>query len=75
MIPKILHQIWIGPKEPPIKLMKTWKEKHPEFRYILWNEEELQRSGIRLVCHKQIQAMAEINGFGGKSFIKWAVIL
>ena len=72
MIPKILHQIWIGPKEPPIKLMKTWKEKHPEFRYILWNEEELQRSGIRLVCHKQIQAMAEINGKA--DILRWEIL-
>ena len=24
-IPKIIHQLWIGPKTPPIKFMDTWK--------------------------------------------------
>ncbi len=38
-VPKIIHQIWIGPKQPPINLMNTWKEKHPDFEYIFlkWN--------------------------------------
>ena len=27
-IPKIIHQLWIGPKSPPTKLMDTWKNKH-----------------------------------------------
>ena len=31
MIPKIIHQIWIGPKPAPTKFMDTWKEKNPEF--------------------------------------------
>ena len=33
-IPKIIHQLWIGPKPAPINLMNTWKEKHPDFEYI-----------------------------------------
>ena len=37
-IPKIIHQIWIGPKTAPIKLMNTWKDKHPDFEYIYCNE-------------------------------------
>ena len=28
-IPKIIHQLWIGPKPAPSKLMQTWKEKNP----------------------------------------------
>ena len=27
MIPKIIHQLWIGPKPAPTKFMDTWKEK------------------------------------------------
>ena len=34
-IPKILHQIWIGPKEPPTIPMDTWKDKHPDFENYL----------------------------------------
>ena len=44
-IPKIIHQLWIGPKEPPTKFMDTWKNIHEKegFEYIRWNEEEMQK--------------------------------
>ena len=42
MIPKIIHQIWIGNLEPPISLMNSWKNKHPDFKYILWDEERIR---------------------------------
>ena len=41
-IPKIIHQIWIGNKPRPEKLMDTWKEKNPDFEYKFWNEENLK---------------------------------
>jgi GT2 family glycosyltransferase len=62
MIPKVIHQIWIGPKPAPAHMMKTWKEKHPGFEYILWNEKEIAARGLTTRCQKQIDAMAEING-------------
>lgn len=37
-IPKIIHQIWIGPKPPP-KFMNSWKKHHPEYQHILWDNE------------------------------------
>ena len=62
MIPKILHQIWIGPKPAPTHMMKTWKDKHPGFEYILWNEQEIAKRGLTTSCQRQIDAMGEING-------------
>jgi len=62
MIPKILHQIWIGPKPAPLHMMKTWEEKHPGFEYILWTEQEIAKRGLTTQCQKQIDAMVEING-------------
>lgn len=62
MIPKVIHQIWIGPKPAPAHMMRTWKEKHPGFEYILWNEQEIARRGLTTRCQKQIDAMVEING-------------
>ena len=41
LIPKIIHQLWIGPKPRPSKFMATWKEKHPDYEYIMWNEEDM----------------------------------
>lgn len=58
-IPKIIHQIWIGPNAPPTNMMKTWKDKHPEFEYILWNEEELKKRNMEFKCQKRIDEMEE----------------
>lgn len=61
-IPRIIHQIWIGPKSPPTHLMDTWRDKHPDFEYIRWSESELQARGFASECQSQIDAMPEING-------------
>ena len=70
-IPKILHQIWIGPKEAPTNLMKTWKDKHPDFEYILWNEQEI-RNRLTLRCHEKINMISEINGKA--DIIRWEIL-
>ena len=59
-IPKIIHQMWIGPKPRPKKLMATWKEKHPDFEYIFWTEENLKDMDFE--CKSQIEEMTELNG-------------
>lgn len=41
MIPKVIHQIWVGDKNPPEEYFETWK-RLPGFKYELWNEEKLQ---------------------------------
>jgi mannosyltransferase OCH1-like enzyme len=40
-IPKIIHQIWIGPLPAP-KFMHTWKDIHPDYEYLLWNNERIK---------------------------------
>jgi hypothetical protein len=42
MIPKIIHQMWIGPKPPPTKMIQTWIDKHPDWQHILWTEEAIK---------------------------------
>lgn len=65
-IPKIIHQIWIGgntEQEPPTEFMKTWREKNPEWEYILWNEQEIAKrypQGIR--NQKRFLEMEELCG-------------
>ena len=61
-IPKIIHQLWIGPKQAPINLMNTWKNKHPDFEYIFWNEKEFIKRKMTFVCQKKIDLMKEICG-------------
>ena len=62
IIPKIIHQLWIGPKPAPSKLMQTWKDKHPDFEYILWNEERIASHLPNNLCQKQLDMISEING-------------
>jgi len=41
MINRIIHQIWVGPLPAPIKWMNTWKEKNPNWQYILWDNKKV----------------------------------
>lgn len=42
MIPKIIHQIWVGPYRIPSRerdLIQKVKEAHPDFEHMLWTDE------------------------------------
>ena len=44
MIPKIIHQVWIGPKPIPeycLSYMQTWKDNHPGYEFKFWNNNNL----------------------------------
>ena len=46
-IPKLIHQIWIGPKKQPDMWIKSWSEdyinKFKDFEYILWNDKNIKK--------------------------------
>jgi len=71
-IPKILHQLWIGPKPAPTKFMDTFKNKHPEFEYIRWTEDEIARRGMTFECTTAINRMSEINGKA--DIMRWEIL-
>ncbi len=54
-IPKIIHQIWLGPKKRPDIWMNSWKinylHKHPDWEYKLWTELEIAE--LTLVNQRQ----------------------
>jgi len=42
MIPKIIHQIWLGEKDQmPTEIMKTVRDKHTDWKYFLWTEKSI----------------------------------
>jgi len=43
IIPKVLHQIWVGPPMPEQFALwaEAWQELHPGWQYRLWNEENM----------------------------------
>lgn len=71
-IPNIIHQLWIGSKPPPIKLMNTWKDKHSDFEYIYWNESEFIKRNMVFECQKQIDDIEEINGKA--DIMRWEIL-
>lgn len=38
MIPKIIHQFWIGPRTRPDALIDTWRKHNPSWEHVLWTE-------------------------------------
>ena len=63
MIPKIIHQLWVGPKPAPIKLMKSWEDAHPDWEYMFWNEATIAEHFPQgLHNQQQYDAMPEWNG-------------
>jgi GT2 family glycosyltransferase len=71
-IPKIIHQVWIGPKPAPMNSMNSWKEKHPDFEYIFWNETEFEKRGMFFKCQDKIDEIEEINGKA--DIIRWEIL-
>jgi hypothetical protein len=50
-IPKILHQIWVGPKVPPpyfVVFKEKWKALHPDWEYHLWTDSDLEELHFEL---------------------------
>jgi mannosyltransferase OCH1-like enzyme len=72
MIPKIIHQLWIGPKGAPTKFMDSWRDKHPEYEYIRWSESVIKERGLHLSCTDKINDMEEINGKA--DIIRWEIL-
>jgi mannosyltransferase OCH1-like enzyme len=43
-IPKIIHQIWLGPNEIPERLLSyrtVWKELHPDWEFWCWRDKDV----------------------------------
>ena len=46
MIPKIIHQIWIGPDPIPDRCknyVETWKKLHPSWEYKFWDTANIEK--------------------------------
>jgi len=75
MIPRTIHQIWIGDLySPPLQLMQTWKECADTLNveYIFWNEVEIAKRGIVFECQTAIDAIPEINGKA--DIMRWEIL-
>ena len=67
-IPKKIHQIWIGPRQPPIVWLDTWRKKYrseyPGWDYKLWGEAETAEIKMRnQVCSVETRELS-VYGLG-----------
>lgn len=49
VIPKIIHVVWLGGKKIPdvcLAYLETWKQHHPDWRFMLWTDESLAQLTI-----------------------------
>lgn len=63
MIPKVIHQFWIGPKKQPLPLMETWRNMNAGWDYMFWDETALGNhftDGLR--NQQQYDDMGELCG-------------
>jgi mannosyltransferase OCH1-like enzyme len=59
MIPKIIHQIWLGEDELSIvrkKAMQTVRSMNPDFKYILWTAEDLPEFNLENIIEESLHA-------------------
>ena len=58
VIPRTIHQIWLGPHEPP-DAIETWPAAHPGWEHRLWTEADIPHP---LVNQAQFEAMGQLCG-------------
>ncbi len=73
IIPKIIHQIWIGGPLPDVfkKYMTTWKQMHPGWKYKLWTDDNVHE--LFPLYNQKFYDQSE--SMGVKSdILKWEII-
>ena len=67
MIPKIIHQLWIGEKPAPINAMNKVRDMNPHCEYMFWNEDKIKEDlkvsreyNRKIVSHKAINGKADM---------------
>ena len=72
MIPKIIHQIWLGDKNKrPLDLMRTVIDRHSDWKYILWSEANIGD----LINQKKYDQVFYLDNSGENKYPKLADIV
>jgi mannosyltransferase OCH1-like enzyme len=62
MIPRILHQVWVGPNPMPPEYLdyrESWRRHHPEWEMRLWTEDSLPDDLVRPEVYERLRSPAE----------------
>ncbi len=63
IIPRKMHQIWVGPLPQPTRWMESWPEKHPDWLYSVWTNEHL--GDLDWINKKHMDRFASIGRWDG----------
>jgi mannosyltransferase OCH1-like enzyme len=61
LIPKTIHQVWIGPNPIPqkeLEFIDSWKRLHPEWKFLLWTNDNINKLHINETCKKAIDNLS-----------------
>jgi len=68
-IPRIIHQVFIGPKEPPETLMQSCRKLHPDWKYMFWGNDNASDSVETLAAYNAQKALN-----GKADIVRWNVL-
>ncbi len=73
-IPRIIHQIWIGPRRPPWKWIETFRREmtaqYPQWEHRLWREPEIDKIELR---HRD-QYQTERRLYGKADLLRYEIL-
>lgn len=73
MIEKTFHFIWVGDQSRrPDNCIQTWQDKHPDWEFRLWGNEELE--GVDWVNADHIAAMQTREWNGVADMMRWEIL-
>lgn len=62
LIPRLFHQIWVGPDPPPeqfLRYQQTWLDHHPQWEMRFWTEHNLPKGLRRREVYERLRVPAE----------------
>jgi len=57
MIPKIIHNVWVGPNPLPEaekSYIQSWKKHHPDWHFMFWGNNEIKKLEIHNACQQAL---------------------
>lgn len=71
-IPRIIHQIWIGPEPAPSTWLDSWRRVHADYEYILWTEDEIEAKFSKEELDEVIESSP--SWAGRADILRWKIL-
>lgn len=68
-IPRVIHQVWLGPRPAPERLLATWRERNPTWKHVVWRDFQWS---IFDVLRRQIEAAQDVTAQA--DLMRWCIL-